>query len=266
MTNADAVDWSLIFFDPAQGLADKLMARARRRYGESPDADSAWNYALDQLSADDWRGLSERYTGKGSPAGFLAITFINALEDYARHKYPRARAPQWLRRMGDLWVQVWRRLCLKRDAVETIVDALGERDAARADEIRGATVQIRARVPNCGIVVAERTSDPDELAPADDGAPEDNADVAEALLQATAAILDRDAPTVQPEALAQVQGALALDDTDRLLLRLVYDEGLKLAAAARALDLTRKQASRRHLALLGRLRDAFASLGLGDRP
>lgn len=268
MTRATAVDWSMIFFDPTDGLSEKLMSRARRRFGDSPDAESAWNFALDQVSADNWQTLSDRYTGKGSPGGFLAITFINALEDYARQKYPRARPPEWLRRMGDLWLQVWRRLCLKREPVETIVGALDDGDPARAGEIRGATVQIRARVPNCGIVVAEEAADPADMAPVaevrTDQASE--ADVAETLLRTAAALLDRECDQIGDAALERVREALELDDTDRLLLRLVYDEGLKVAAAARALDLTRKQASRRHLSLLDRLRRAFEPVGLGNVP
>ncbi|MEO1574387.1 MAG: hypothetical protein AAFU65_05445 [Pseudomonadota bacterium] len=266
MTHSTAVDWSMIFFDPMEGLSDKLMSRARRRFGDSPDAESAWNYALDQVSADDWQSLSDRYTGKGSPGGFLAITFINALEDYARQKYPRARPPEWLRRMGDLWLQVWRRLCLKREPVETIVGALDDRDPARAEEIRGATVQIRARVPNCGIVVAEEAADPADVTPTADTRTDAaaEADLVEMLLGAASAVLDRDLDDVSGAAVARIHETLELDDTDRLLIRLVYDEGLKVAAAARALDLTRKQASRRHLSLLARLRKAFEPIGLGD--
>lgn len=262
-----AVDWSLLFFDPDNGLPDKLMARARRRFGDSPDADAAYNYALDQLSEDDWAGLSARYTGRGSPAGFLAITFINALEDYARQKYPRARPPQWLRRLGDLWLQVWQRLCLKRDAVETIVGALDDGDRDRGEEIRRATVEIKARVPNCGVVVSE-TAAGDSDDPPDFQTPDDTAsdrEMAGVLLSVGAAALGRETPgALTDDRLSALRDALALNDLDRLLLKLVYDDGHTVAAAARMLDLTRKQASRRHLAVLEQLRKALAPLGLSE--
>ena len=265
-SGADKIDWSLLFFGSDEGLADKLMARARRRFGDSPDADSAYNFALDRLSADDWSALAVRYKGKGTPQGFLAITFINALEDYARAKYPRARPPEWLRRLGDLWLQVWRRLCLKREAVESIVDALSDRDAARAQEIRGAAKQIRARVPNCGQVVAEEPADlGDADATTHDTVAELDRDTLNMLTGTVAAVLDQDAPSPLPdEAVLALRDALDLPAADRLLLKLLYDEGMSVAAAARALDLTRKQASRRHLAILGRLREALGAVEPGQ--
>ncbi len=258
------IDWSLLFFDPAHGLSEKLLARARQRFGDSPDVDAAYNFALERLSAQDWQPLTDGYTGRGSPQGFLAITFINALEYYARAKYPRARPPQWLRRLGDLWLQVWRRLCLKREAVESIVDALGNSDAARCDEVRGAAVQIRARIPNCGQVVAEEAVDPgDETAVSQDALQALDRATAETLLNVAAGMLQSETPTASTEAtMTALRDALEMDDDDRLLLKLVYDEGMKVAAAARALGMTRKQASRRHLALLETCRQALASIGL----
>ena len=183
----------------------------------------------------------------------------------ARAKYPRARPPQWLRRLGDMWLQIWRRLCLKRDAVESIVDALGDRDAARCEEIRGAAAQIRARIPNCGQVVAEESADlGDEMAVSQDAMRALDSATAETLLNIAAEMLQGDAPVALAEsAKTALREALAMEDDDRLLLKLVYDEGMKVAAAARALGMTRKQASRRHLALLDQLRGALASVGFG---
>jgi hypothetical protein len=197
----------------------------------------------------------------------LAISFINALEDYARSKYPRARAPQWLRRMGDLWLQVWQRLCLKRDPVETIAGALGQADPDRAEEIRRACVQIKARVPNCGIVVAETTTEADPSPSAPDTPHDAMADdeLALVLVNVGTALHGRDASAAPSAgALNRLREALQLDDVDRLLLKLMYDDGHNVAAAARILKLTRKQASRRHLAVLARLRKVLAPLGLGD--
>ena len=83
-------------------------------------------------------------------------------------------------------------------------------------------------------------------------------------MNVAAGVLRSDAPMALTEATAStLRDALDMDDDDRLLLKLVYDEGMKVAAAARALGVTRKQASRRHLALLETCREALASVGFG---
>lgn len=262
------MDWSALFFDPGNDLPGKFMARARKRYGDSPDAESAYNYALDAISADNFALLDERYAGTGSAAGFLSISFLNQMEEYARSKYPRVRPPAWLKRLGDLWVRTWQMLCLQRQNPETIVDALGHNTPERRDEIRHATVQIKARVPNCGQYVAEQTTLDDAGTPQvieTDDAPEeaDDREIGVVLLQVLGALIDENAVGPQQEAaLATLGDAAVLSDQERLLLQLIYEQGHKIASAARALGLERKQASRLHGAVLQRLRNALAPLGL----
>ncbi|MFK8015886.1 MAG: hypothetical protein AB8G17_10660 [Gammaproteobacteria bacterium] len=271
--STEAPDWSALFFDPGNDLSGKFIARARKRYGNSPDAESAYNYALDRVSADNFAMLTERYAGKGSAAGFLSISFLNQMEEYARHKYPRARPPAWLKRLGDLWVRTWQMLCLQRQNPESIVDALGHNESDRRAEILAATAQIKARVPNCGQYVAEVTALDDEgpeLTSEADDAPDQASerDTATVLLEVVSSLMSDASATpsaAQREALASVAKAVAMSDQERILLQLVYEQDHKIASAARAIGLERKQASRLHAALIARLRKALQPVGLVDR-
>lgn len=262
------MDWSGVFFDSSSDLSGKLMARARKRFGESPDAEAAYNYALEHLSADGFAPLRERYAGTGSVAGFLSISFLNAMEEYARQKYPRARPPAWLKRLGDLWVRTWRMLCLQRQPAQTIVEALGGDTTDQSNEVRFATLEIKRRVPNCGQVIAEQTTLDD--APIQAGATDEIPDAAVEqdtqliVLQVLGGVLEQEISAAQKDALLQLGDAVVLSDQERLLLRLIYEQGHKIASAARALGLQRKQASRLHAAVLTRLREALAPLGLSE--
>lgn len=262
------IDWAALFFDPGNDLPGKLMARARKRFGTSPDAEAAYNHALDLLAANDFAVVRERYAGKGSAAGFLSISFLNAMEEYARHKYPRARPPAWLKRLGELWINTWRMLCLQRQSVESIVDALGTNESVLRDEIRAATLEIKRRVPNCGQVIAEQTAlDDAPLEPASTGEgldQESEQETSEVLLQVLGGLLGKDISPEQLSALGALGDAIAMSDTERLLMRLIYEQDHKIASAARALELPRKQASRMHAAVLQRLRAALVPLGLTE--
>ena len=75
------------------GVQDALWARARKRFGDTPDAESAMNYVLDTLGADGFIGAGAGYTGRGSPEGFIVIRAVNLMHDYATAKYGRPRPP-----------------------------------------------------------------------------------------------------------------------------------------------------------------------------
>ena len=91
-----------------------MLALANRRFAGTADAESAYNLAFDEISADDWRCLLNGYSGTGSAPGVFRITCVRLLEEYAVRKYDRRRPPVWVRCPGTLWVRVFERLCLQR--------------------------------------------------------------------------------------------------------------------------------------------------------
>lgn len=277
------IDWAGLFFDSQSGWQNKMMALANRRFAGTADADSAYNFALEEISADDWQRLSAGYKGTGSPAGFLRITFVRLLEEYAVRKYGRRRPPVWVKRLGTMWVRIFELLCLKRLLPGTIVDTLGARGEHSPDLIRDAITQIRGRIPGCGQYVGEYLAGEDGLNPGDtEGVGEgpepelEETELAE-LLGAIAGLL-AEAPASQAEAAGEtanparkltlierrdrIRARLPLTDQERLILRLVYQDGFSIARTARAVRMHEQKVRRTHKGLIARIHESLAGVGL----
>lgn len=279
--NNIAIDWSALFF--SEGLPDKLTAAAERRFGQSPDAGAAYNSAFEKISEDNWQRLRDRYKGTGSPAAFLSVTFLNLLEDYARSKYGKKVPPVWIKRLGPLWTRIYQLLCLERLLPETIVDAITARADHSTDEIRYAIRQIKGRVPDCGAYLGEQAEDEQVLcsAAAEGIEPSEELEITQQMTMLDVlrgmAIAGSEAgaekgPTttgnprssVLEEQVVDAVKAVALTDQERLLLKLHYEERYTITAAAAALGIERKPASRMHERAMKRLNKALEPLGLQD--
>jgi hypothetical protein len=268
-----SIDWQSLFFDPGAQWPARLTARARRRYGSTPDAEAAYNHALDEISRDGWARLREGYRGTGSADGFLAITFLNLMEEYAVRKYGRLRAPAWVQRLGTPWTRVYELLCLKRVAPETIVDELGAREGHGADLLRRAIADVRGRVTGCGERVGEQTTD-DDVEPAPSGATAatelERGELAH-LLDVLGGLFGGERRAQHSESSRDVRDARAriaaltadvrMTAEERLLLRLVYEENCTIPDAARALAMNERTARRAHQRLMSRLRVALTRHG-----
>jgi DNA-directed RNA polymerase specialized sigma24 family protein len=254
-------DWNAFFFDPKKNWPARLQALAVKRFGQSPDAQAAENYALDAVSANDWQRLREGYKGRGSPDAFLAITLKHLLEDYAVRKYGRKRPPTWIVRLGTVWKRIHQMLCLQRQPEEKIVDHFCADDEHDERDIRSAILQIKGRVPDCGQYLGEYLDDEGLVAAntADEAhaPPERLVDVEwQILVDAVREALGVGKPENQVG-----RPNLALSDDERLLLRLVYHEGLSLPKAAKALKLHEQKARRMHRAVIERLHEELVKNG-----
>jgi hypothetical protein len=265
-----SIDWQALFFDARAAWPDRLMGRARRRFGNTPDAEAAYNHALDAISRDDWSPLRTGYRGSGSAEGFMAITFLNLLEEYAVRKYGRRRPPAWVQRLGGVWLRIYELLCLRRLEPETIVDTLCARDGHAPATVRKAIVEVRGRIPRCGERVGEHTVE-------DEPEPEPVANTAASALeegelshllqvlgglfgQAGAAVTEPASREARERA-ARLEQSLELSSQERLMLRLVYQENCTIPEAARSLSLNERTARRAHGRLMERLRETLARHG-----
>ena len=272
----ETVDWPTLFFDEAADWPGRLMARARRRFGDSPDAEAAYNHALEGLSSDDWQRLRSGYRGTGSAEGFMAITFLNLLEEYAVRKYGRRRAPQWVQRLGPPWTRIYELLCLRRMAPESIVEQLGASEGHAAGDVRRAIREVRGRVPACGEFVGEETVEVQPQPPCADASPAASLEDDELrhLLAVLRALFsgatgdeqwaDAGGPVAESvrARLRRLEADLALTARERLLLRLIYQENCTIPAAAGHLDMNERTARRVHGRLMARLREVLARHGM----
>lgn len=268
-----SIDWQSLFFDPSAQWPARLTARARRRYGGTPDAGAAYNYAFEEISRDDWARLRTGYRGTGSAEGFLAIAFLNLMEEYAVRKYGRRRAPAWVQRLGTPWTRIYELLCLRRLAPETIVDELRMREGHDVGVLRRAIADVRGRVTGCGEHVGEQTTD-DVVEPPSSGVTAatelERGELAHLLAVLRGLLADeRRAPDVEPPPnpesartrIAALSEHVRLTNEERLMLRLLYEENCTIPEAARALAMNERTARRAHERLMKRLRDALGRHG-----
>lgn len=271
---------------------DLLNKLARKHFFDPIVAEEAVSYVLEQLAKDDW-SRARRHQGRASFKTYLNEVVYRLLEDFARHKFGRHRTPTWIREQGALWIWVYDLLCRQRQSAPAVIELAykaptGERDPA---VLRRIIAAIRGQIINCGAPTAEAIErpffdygerfDPEVLGPdgSGQGPSVEALEIAEqevCLLKLVAEWMQSagaagEATTypihsqVLVAALRRLQDILVLEPEDRLLLRLIYQEGMMAAAAGEQLGLNVNQTHGRRQRLEKRIRKALQEAGL-DRP
>jgi len=141
---------------------DLINTMARRRFGSSSFAEEASLFVLERLAENDWRRL-KNFSKKSSFRTFFSSIIFRLLEDFAREKFGRKQAPLWIRKLGGLWLDLFRLLCLERmnliDAVEHVLTRLSTDDRENIEE-KGLT--ILENVTDCGVHQSREVSINDE--------------------------------------------------------------------------------------------------------
>lgn len=246
---------------------------AHRRFKQEGLAEEAQNYVLESLSADNWKKL-RAYSMKGSFKAYLAQVVLRALEDFARIRFGRIRPPAHVFVQGALWVRLFQLMCLEGysslDASFIVAQEMPEQHDA--DFVYTTARNIRGSVVDCGKKTVEMSLD-DEKQSSSMGderlhclPPDDLLEEArrQALLESLHILLMAPGEEVKPpgaiEPARYEQMLRSVDFTDikdKLLLRLIYQDGLTLAAAGKVLGLTISQTHSRLRRLLGRIRQMF---------
>lgn len=250
----------------------ELESIARRRFPSSENvASEAFNHALDQLltGGDTLRPVSEFAGDDERGFRYFASCFINAVEDFSRHRFGRRRPPTWLKNLGGLWLQLYQWLCLERHPSNSIIERLVDRDlecgqrgeAEARSNARMMVLAVRGRIPNCAEqqldTPLEHTDDDGETRALDlraDG-PDPEASLADAEVDTALGAL-ADLLGIQPAASGRWP-RVALTDAETVLLRLVYVDELNVSRAAAALGWPEHKARRMLQNCLDRLRDAW---------
>lgn len=266
--------WPDIVFSPA--WLERLDRMARRRFVEEAAAEEATTFVIERLSESDWQRC-RKFRGAAKPETWLFSVAANLLEEFSRQRFGRVRPPQWLQQEGELWVSIWRWLCLERQMAESITDTLCRDGSREPDLIRNVMRAIKARLPWCGvstlpIPVEYRDEEGREVslldrthshaAPLDALAGEQREDVL-ATLSALIGLEDEPALDITDnDQLVRLRRRLALEDDERLLLKLHFREGLSGLAIARLLGVPNHQPGRQIRRLLKRIREAFEAEGI----
>ncbi len=265
---------------------------ARRRFPERGSAETSnlalegQDYVLSKLEEDDWSKVRQ-YRGRSSFEAFLAQTARRLLEDFARHKFHYLRVPARIKRLGPLWERTYKKLCWEQlpafKAIDQVRNTLTkDHDPEVLKEIEAA---IRGGILHCGAGSVKRIEpariadlpepfDQDAVADPVARTPEDWAAAEQRvrLLQVIAGLLDPEhaaGPVAEPDdgplagALRKLRDTLLLAPEERLLLRLVFQEGMTVTDAGKRLGLSvhSVQGKMRRL-LRERIRSAFKAAGL----
>ncbi len=276
------IDWQTIIMN--REFMDKLQKRADKRFGETAFAEEAYTFAFEKLLDPDWQSSRAQQFGRKrncSPQGFLFSCYNRLLEDYHRKKFGRPRPPAWLKRMGPLWVQIHKLLCIERLTPDAILSRL-QAEFTKALEIivEEAIVTIRSKVTNCGADSGEVPHDFSQSESSDHWTGSNKTPTIEekisgqtlqGILSALCTVLSRSTggglqnieipSSVINEAAAF---SLDLDSEEKLLLRMVYQDGLNVVQAARRLDQKEHTVRRRLKKAVASLRSQLERCGVNN--
>jgi RNA polymerase sigma factor (sigma-70 family) len=261
------------------GFLERL---AKRRFHDANVADEALDFVLVSLKANDWQKV-RAFKGESLFSTYISHVAVRLLEDYARMKYGRKRAPHWIKCHGNLWEEVYRLLCLERmgrvDVVETLT--VSRREARVRQMVEEAVEVILSRISDCGDRRGEmvsmdfqdgakqipESSIRESLSPEDIHIAYQRLSIIQALGRCltsedgTETVHFPRAERIHLMVLA-MSAHLNLTSEDRLLLRMVYRDGLSTSAAGRRLGLETNQVHGRLRRTLDRIRKAFEKTGL----
>ena len=246
---------------------------AEKRFPNSTLAVQASMFVLEKLENNDWEKVRS-FKGKSKFSTFLAATTRRLLEDFSRSQFGRIRPPLWLQKLGGLWLEIFRYLCLDRytvpETVESIVTSVPTRSR---EEVEEAAQTILLKIHDCGSYHGTEFQAKDsELEHAEytrTGHSSQDDDIFEkdatALFEVIFQTLRGDTH-VRPSfnSLNNQLSTLkiSLSSTEQLLLKMRFIEGMSVSAACRTLNLKDYEGRKILNNCLQTLREIFTEAGL----
>lgn len=283
MTQSDLASphWNKIVFQT--GWLEQLDRLAARRFGKGGLAEEASTYVIEQLSHENWSVLSS-FKGQCKPESYLYTLTGNYLEEFARKRFGRPRPPEWLKRNGEVWVQIWKWICLEREAYESVVDKLSGNALREPRFVKEAIFTIKAKIPSCGesnkeVLMSKMNKNDDDISSIEENIPdfatpdtEITADKHREILLMLSQMLQfdndgRQDPNIEDHVVQEFSDKFSLlaqrvtlSDEEKLVLRMAFQDGLKYKAIADAMKIPEHQPSRIIKRTLDRIKTAFDEL------
>ena len=277
-----AVDWHTIILDST--WLERLDRACYKRFGQEGLAEEASAYVIDALSQNDWERCSS-FTGKAKPETFLYTLCANLIEEFARKRFGRPRPPEWLKNEGDLWVSIWKMVCLERQMPATVIDRLSSIGQRSEDLVKGIILTIKGRLPWCGSSHREIPSsafcqyaEDDSFNPEiesehtleqslDNEQYEQSLEILAQLLgfltrPSNKSMISINSELPHSEKLLNLGSVLELSQEERLILKMAYQEGVKLNVIAKALNMPSYQPGRLLKAILKKIEAALLDIGM----
>jgi hypothetical protein len=222
---------------------DHLNSLAEQRFPKDENlAHEALLYVLKGLEADEWKRV-RTWRGLGHFLPFITLLAARLLIDFSRTKFGYIRKPIWLAEKGDpLWEAAYRLLmvekCSRHEAIEQLLLSAPQRERWSIEEV---VTTLRKRCQEepgyldlsaeAQVEPIDEGSSPDELLRLQD----------KEMLEALWAYLQADdglaiTPRVA-EIITRLRAYLRLTEEDRLLLKLYYQDGIKIKVIVKLLNL-----------------------------
>lgn len=286
------VDWRNIVLDSSAEGLQLIECLANRRFNPGVLADEAATYVLEHLAENNWQRCAT-FKGDSQAKTFLQKLIVNLLEEFSRKRFGRPRPPAWLLRQGELWVKLWKELCLERQPLAALLHRYEQAELYQGAWVQQVARVIKARIPNCGEVRFEATSVEDIAALSDQASSDPVNSATEPqyeiqpetccghnfelqaeteLLLVLRAVLQQPPSTdafaaesmqkldaevaATKHKLDKLRQALALSDEEIVMLRMTYCDGLSKTAVSRALGLPAHRAGLIIKGALDRIRQA----------
>lgn len=230
------MDWQQFLFNPEHDWLSRFDKMARKRFNKAEFAEDAVNQIIKQFSADNWSALGDINQQK-SPAAYLSTLFRNRLEDISRKRFGRPRAPKWLQDLGGMWMTVYKRLCLERQVPKAIIIAFEDQsDSVLIDSM---ITTIKTKHPKCGstdcqeISLESHQQQHQAFEPVDESESNDQEQLLLALSM-FCGLSNDDAMGLQSSASHFKELDLSVEQ--QLVLKLIYQQGMKISQVSRMLN------------------------------
>lgn len=251
--------WVLSHWD----LVNRL---AGRRFSDGTLAEEAALYVMDMLEKDDWIML-RNYRGSGRLKTYFSSVVYNLLEDFSRKRFGRVRPPQWLRKLGGIWLTLYQLLCLERFSyLEATSQAADRYRHLFPGQIENIADRILGEIPGCGSPQYLQESFEGETHGWSAGNSAENVIQEKERELVFESLRDQffgaGSGRKTRGAISRLAGCpIELKSEERLLLKLCHGEGLSVSEAGKKLGLNRFQAHGKLRRLYARIRKAFESEG-----
>ncbi len=237
-------------------------------------------FVADKIEEDDFKRL-KAFNGNSSIKTYLTVVVKRLFDDFARQKFGRVRPPEWLKKKGGLWLEIFKKLCLERISPPEITESYGIINPNEPDPkiLEEAVHIILAKIPDCGkntlnavITDSQKTDDSGNhnsamhhLTPEEYCHACEREDLSSIISRA---VTGNDAhPT---DAKLKIQAAafkksFKLSPDEALFLKTIYQEGLSVSAAGRILGWSTNQSSGKHRRIIGKIKNSIVTSGLFDK-
>ena len=248
-------------------LLDRL---ARRRFSLETLSEEAALFVMNRLERDDW-GLLRNYRGSARLKTYFSSVVYNLLEDFARERFGRVRPPLWLRKLGGIWLLLYRLMCLERYSYSEATNLAVDRyQQFHLSQIEVMADRILGEIPNCGKTqYREQSLDEHGYGKLSDKRTSHNSAEEKEGERIMKALHDQffgpDPDLTKGGPLRELIGCpVQLEADERLLLTLCHVEGYSVTEAGKKLGLNRFQAHGRLRRLYGRIRQQFEAAGCSE--